>query len=107
MRPRSGRSDFYAPLSPPVFTSQSRCRRVVVVVLEVTGTLLVGVLLPRGEVLSVGSLRQGGAEGRQSTRASSAHETALCAIIATNYGRAAAEENFSTTNYEAIFLCFI
>ena len=36
--------------------SISRCRRVVVVVLEVTGTLLVGVLLPRGEVLFVGSL---------------------------------------------------
>ena len=28
----------------------------------------------------------------------------LCAqIIATNFGRAAAEKNFSTTNYEAIF----
>ena len=37
LRPRSGRSDFYAPLSPPVFTSQSRCRRVVIVVLEVVG----------------------------------------------------------------------
>ena len=59
-----------------------------------------------------GGGRQGGRaagrkERRQSTRASYAHESALCAIIATNFGRAAAVENFSMTNYEAIFLFFI
>ena len=47
MRPRSGRSDFL----PPLLSLLSHGRRVVAVVLvEVTGTLLVGVLLPRGGV---------------------------------------------------------
>ena len=50
MRPRSD-------VLPPLLSLLSHGRRVVVVVLvEVAGTLLVGVLLPRGEVLSVGSL---------------------------------------------------
>ena len=53
MRPRSGRSDFL----PPLLSLLSHGRRVVAVVLvEVTGTLLVGVLLPRGGVLSIGIL---------------------------------------------------
>ena len=50
MRPRSD-------VLPPLLSLLSHGRRVVVVVLvEVAGTLLVGVLLPRGEVLFVGSL---------------------------------------------------
>ena len=54
MRPRSGRSDFF---TSTFIALLSRGRRVVVVVLvEVTGTLLVGVLLPRGGVLSIGIL---------------------------------------------------
>ena len=60
MRPRSGRSDFL----PPLLSLLSHGRRVVVVVpVEVTGTLLVGVLLPRGGVPSVGILELLAIEG--------------------------------------------
>ena len=55
----------------------------------------------------MGGRAAGRKERRQSTRASYAHESALCAIIATNFGRAAAVDNFSMTNYEAIFFLHI
>ena len=64
----------------------------------------------RGRSRAGGGQQGGRAERKVAEHAgeSYAHETALCAIIATNVGRAAAVENFSImTNYEAIFLFFI